>query len=379
MASVVIIHAPEDAMPARALADKVRRAGLSVILEQPSGQQARQAVSSAAAVIALWSPRSAASEAIADDVTFARAACAVIHATMQNAHAPERFSGEPAVDLTGWRGDDDFAPWRELGALVTQAAGAPPLPPASPRQAPGFFQPGRPEAPHSAADALESRPRPARDRTASLAIDANSPPPKAQQDLRPSGPIDRPPIEPVEGSRSIMTIAIAAIAIAALGGGGIWFMTQSGAASSASAWERVDQDDTDALRAFLAGNPGAWRDEAEDALGAIEERRYQDARNADTIEAYQAFLAEFPASERYNLSVRGRIAELRAAPSPSDDETAGLLPPVEGVPLDPDLVPPGLTDPDAVDGPVTLNPPQPEPEAPPSGDGPVDLGAPPTN
>lgn len=378
MASVVIIHAPEDAMPARALADKVRRAGLSVILEQPSGQQARQAVSSAAVVIALWSPRSVANEAIADDVTFASATCAVIHATMQNAHAPERFGGEPAVNLTGWRGDDDFSPWRELGALVTQAAGAPPLPPASPRQAPGFFQPGRPEAPQPSADALEGRPRPARDRTASLAIDADGLPPRPREEPRPPGPVDRPPIEPVEGNRNVMKVAITAIAIAALGGGGIWFMTQSGAASSASAWEQVDQSDTDELRAFLAGNPGSWRDEAQDALAALEERSYGAARDADTIEAYQAFLEEFPASERYNLSARGRIAELRAAPSPSDDETAGLLAPIEGVPLDPDLVPPGVTDQGGGDGPVTLNPPQPEPEAPPLGDGPVDLGAPPT-
>lgn len=375
MASVVIIHAPEDAMPARALADKIRRTGLSVILEQPPGQQAREAVSSASAVVALWSPRAVANEAIVEDVAFARAGSALIHATMQNANAPEQFSGEPTVNLTGWRGEDDFASWRELGAFVTQAAGAPPLPPPSARQAPGFFQPGSPEPPRATAEA----PRASRERTMKLAIDADGPVRLEERRPRPAA-IDRPPPEPPE-SRGVMTIAIAGIAIAALGGGGIWFMTQSGAASSAAAWERVDHTDTDALRAFLAGNPGSWRDEAEDALAVLEERAYAAAREADTIEAYQIFLEEFPSSERYNLSVRGRIAELRNAPSaPLIDETAGLLPPTDGAPLDPDLAPPNaILETPSADGPVALNPPQSDAEASPSGDGPVDLGAPPTN
>jgi hypothetical protein len=372
MASVVIIHAPEDAMPARALADKVRRTGVSVILEQPSGQDVRNAVSTAAAAIALWSPRSAANEAIIDDVAFARAACAVMHATMQNASAPEMFSGEPTANLTGWRGEDEFAGWRALGSWVTQAAGAPPLPPPQHQQAPGFFQPGRPEPARTATAA------PPRARTTPLAIDAGGPP-RTEEDHRPP-PIDRAPLEPESGNRSVMTIAIAAIAVAALGGGGIWFATQSGAASSAATWEQVDHDNADALRAFIAGRPGSWRDEAESALAALEERHYRAARDADTIEAYQAFLEEFPGSARYNLSARGRIAELRSAPStPGDEEATSLLAPLDGVPLDPDLVPPNATTGTSPnDGPVALNPGT-EPEPAPSNDGPVDLGAPPTN
>jgi hypothetical protein len=374
MASVVLIHAPDDTMPARALADKLRRAGLSVILEQTSGQQTREALSSASAVIALWSPRSAADEAIVEDVAFARASHAVVHASMQNANAPAAFSGEPTVNLTGWRGEDDFAAWRELGRLVTEAAGAPPLPPPSPRQAPGFFQPGPPEAVRPTAD----KPRASRDRTMHLAIDADGPVRIEEPRPRPAA-IDRPPLEPEASGRGVTTLAIAAIAIAALGGGGIWFMTQSGAASSAAAWEQVDQANPDALRAFLAANPGSWRDEAEDALAALEERSYRVARDRDTIEAYQAFLDEFPASARFNLSARGRIAELRSAPTPTAED-ASLLAPAEGAPLDPDLVPPNaIPETPAADGPVALNPPQQEAEAPPSGDGPVDLGAPPTN
>jgi hypothetical protein len=376
MASVVIIHAPDDAMPARALADKVRRAGVSVVLEQPSGQPVRDAVSTAAAVIALWSPRSAANDEIVNDVLFARDACAVLHATMQNAAAPDLFGGEPAVNLTGWRGEDDFAAWRELGSWVTQAAGAPPLPTPQHRQAPGFFQPGRPEAPNTGADAPKVR----RERATPLAIDANGPP-RLEEERRPP-PLDRPPLEPETGNRSIMTIAIAAIAVAALGGGGIWYITQSGAASSAASWEQVDHDNADALRAFLAGRPGSWRDEAEDALAGLEERHYREARNADTIEAYQTFLQEFPDSNRFGLSARGRIAELRSAPTATgEDETTGLLPPAEGLPLDPDLVPPNaVPEPSPGDGPVALNPAAPEPAPTPSSDdGPVDLGAPPTN
>lgn len=371
MASVVIVHAPEDAMPARALADKVRRAGVSVILEHPSGQQVRDAISTAAAVIALWSPRSVANEAIIEDVSFARAACAVIHATMQNANAPEPFRGEPAANLTGWRGEDDFAAWRELGAWVTHAAGAPPLPPPQQRQAPGFFQPG-------AADTTrlsEGTPKASRTRSAPLAIDANGPP-RLEEERRPS--IERPPLEPEGGNRSIMTIAVAAIAVAALGGGGIWFATQSGAASSAAHWEQVDKNDVDALRAFLAGRPGSWRDEAQDALDALEERQYRQARETDTIESYQAFLERFPDSDRFGLAARGRIAELRSAPSTTSEPT--LLPSAEGVPLDPDLVPPNaILETPATEGPIALNPPQSVSEPPASGDGPVDLGAPPMN
>ena len=44
MATVAIIHAAEDTLPARALAEKLRAAKLSVQLELPPGEELREAV-----------------------------------------------------------------------------------------------------------------------------------------------------------------------------------------------------------------------------------------------------------------------------------------------------------------------------------------------
>jgi hypothetical protein len=57
MATVVILHAAEDTLPARALAEKVRQAKLDVVLEK-TGEEVREALKSGQVSIALWSPRS---------------------------------------------------------------------------------------------------------------------------------------------------------------------------------------------------------------------------------------------------------------------------------------------------------------------------------
>jgi hypothetical protein len=165
----------------------------------------------------------------------------------------------------------------------------------------------------------------------------------------------------------IITFLVVAIA----GGGGYYFWSQS-QGDGAAAWASVDQTDPAELRAFLAGQPGALRAEAEAALDALEQARYADARRADTIEAFEAFVADFPRSDNV-LAARGRIAELRAQPeTPEQVELPEeLTAPAE--PLDPDLVPPGaatpppapVTPPPATGGPVPLSPaPQAEPDAP---------------
>ncbi|MBX3511933.1 MAG: toll/interleukin-1 receptor domain-containing protein, partial [Hyphomonadaceae bacterium] len=143
MPSVVILHAAEDALPARALAEKLRQAKLTPVIETGSGDAAREAVKSAVVTIALWSPRSVTQQALAEDAAFARGKSKLLHATMQSAQPPEQFRNDKPIDLTGWRGEDDFAPWRALADQVTSKAGVAPLPPPAPRPPSGFFQPGR--------------------------------------------------------------------------------------------------------------------------------------------------------------------------------------------------------------------------------------------
>jgi hypothetical protein len=142
MASVAIIHAAEDALPARALAEKLRQAKLTVTLEK-TGEDLRNAVKDAKVTVALWSPRSTGQPALVEDASFAKGKSKVIHALMQNAAAPDAFRGEKAiVNLTGWRGEDDFPAWRELAKLVTDRAGVSAIPPPAPKPPSGFFQPG---------------------------------------------------------------------------------------------------------------------------------------------------------------------------------------------------------------------------------------------
>ncbi|MBI3438258.1 MAG: toll/interleukin-1 receptor domain-containing protein, partial [Proteobacteria bacterium] len=142
MATVVIIHAADDTLPARALAEKLRQAKLTVVLEK-QGDDLRDAVKSAQAGVALWSPRSATEATMVDDVSFARGKTKLVHALMQNTPLPDAFRSDKSANLTGWRGEDDFAGWRELAKLVTERAGVAPLPPPAPRVDSGFFSPGR--------------------------------------------------------------------------------------------------------------------------------------------------------------------------------------------------------------------------------------------
>src|SRR5215510_4160511 len=143
MATVVIIHAADDTLPARALAEKLRQAKLTVTLEHPLGEPLREAVRNAQVTLALWSPRSVAQAALVDEVQAARGKSKVVHALMQNAALPDQFRGEQPINLTGWRGEDDFAPWRDLAKLITSKAGVSNLPPPADRPPSGFFQPGR--------------------------------------------------------------------------------------------------------------------------------------------------------------------------------------------------------------------------------------------
>jgi hypothetical protein len=347
MPTVVIIHAAEDTLPARALAEKVRQAKLSVVLEKPPGEDLRTAVKSAPVTIALWSPRSVAQPALIEEVSFARGKSKVLHALMQSAQAPDQFRGDKAVNLTGWRGEDNFQAWRELAKLVTDRAGVASLPPPAPRPPSGFFQPGRPVENAQVSRQRAPQPRAQPQRPASQA-------PRAPQQ-RAAPAYAAPQRANGGGGRTIMIAAIALIVVGALGGGGYWFWNQSQSAQAAStAWDNVERTDAGALRAFIDGDPGQFRGEAEAALVELEERTYEAASDADTIDALEAFLNDFPDSE-HAIAARGRIAELRTLTPTAPEEDA-----LPSEPTDPDLVPPGTTPEASGGGPAPLTPPSQE-------------------
>jgi len=387
--TVVIVHAPDDSMPARALAQKLSALGLRPVIDLPPGDALSAALSSAGAVIALWSPR--ASER-ADLVDALLEAGAIVHARMQSAPLPAAFMGAQAVDLTGWRGEDDFQPWRTLAAQVAAQAARTSTAGPIPRPAnPGFFQPGattRPPEPMQ-----EPAPGPTYLRATPPVQPVDAPPPaSAYRDLEPdvgpyensgtaAGPLprDEPPArptylepEPKRGPNLALIAIVTFIAVGAVGGGGYYFWERGQQSASAeAAWDNIDINSASELRAFLDGNPGALRAEAKQALADLEQSQFDAAREADTIEAFDAFLVDFPDSE-HALEARGRIAELQvtpaASPAPAIDPVTGLpIDPVTGLPVapaDPDLVPPGaLEAPGAAPdtgggGPVALTPPE---------------------
>lgn len=362
MASVVIIHAADDALPARALAEKLRAARLTPVIEKASGDERQGAIKNSAVTIALWSPRSVADAGAAEDAAFAKGKSKLIHATMQSVVTPEQFRGENAVDLTGWRGEDDFKPWRELAQLVADKAGVQ-LPPPAPKPPSGFFQPGRVDPAAVAAASKNAARRPAQNQQRSAPASQRASAPQRPQAPRPAA---APSAESGGGGRGLIIGAIIVVVLAIVGGGGFYLWSNSQNSGAASAWEQVDTSDPAALRAFIDGDPGDYRDEATAALATLEERTFEAAMDANTVEALEGFLNDFPDGDNA-LAARGRIAELQSAtPPPPTDPNA--LPP--GETPDPDLVPPGAVAP-APAAPA----PEPAPEPPPSGG--IDLTPPP--
>lgn len=359
MATVVIIHAAEDALPARALAEKLRAANLNPVIELPPGDELRAAVSKAPVTLALWSARSTAQPALLDEVKFARGKSKIVHARMQNTPTPNGFGSDPSIDLTGWRGEDDFPAWRELAGVVTKIAGVPLPPPPPPKGPAGFFTPGRPAeagGPAPARPAAQQQRRP-------------QPPRPAAQTPR-SAPASGP--SPADGAKKGFPLIPAIVAAVLIVGGGagffVWNSLQS--AQSQTAWENVPRNDAGALRAFIADNPGPHRAEAEQALQNLEEQSFDAAQEEDTIDAFESFLNDFPESD-HAMQARGRIAELRSL-TPTEDTTSDAVLPDTTTAVDPDLLPPNdVTEPapEAPGGPAQLAP---EPPAP----GPSDLTPP---
>jgi hypothetical protein len=336
MATALIIHAPEDALPARALAEKLRTAKLTVVLEKAAGDDVRDAVKGAQVTIALWSPRSIGNAAISEDVAFARGKSKLVHAQMQNAQTPQQFSADKSVNLTGWRGEDEFPPWRELAKLVTDRAGVAPLPPPTPRPPSGFFTPGRVDPSAVAtADANLGKAQPAsRGGAARQSPPKQTPPqrqappsqPRQTATQRSAAPANAPSYDaPKRGGGMGLIIGIVALVVIAGGAGAgyMWWQGQQASHASATALDQIDPNDPAALRAFVASHSGDAKTRAQTALNVLEERSYEAAKDADTVEALQAFLKDFPQSPQSQraLEVNGRIAELQANPPSTDTST----------------------------------------------------------
>lgn len=360
MAGVVILHAQEDGAPAHALAAKLRALGMETVTDTPPGPGLRRAIGDADAVVALWSPRSAARGDLVDEAAFARGLGLLIHARMQNTPAPGEFVSDPTIDLTGWRGEDAFSGWRNLRAAVEGVvqAGGPafgePMAPPPPRRepAPAYQEPPRRE-PAAYPDPPRREP-------------AYEPPPSYAPSYEPP-PHYAPRVENGGGGGSAMRLALIGIVtflvVAGVGIGGYSFI-QGGqsSANAETAWNALDKSDPRALREFLDGdNPGRFRRPAEIALEGLEVEAFRTAREADTVEALQGFVRDFPDS-RHSTQVRGRIAELRQTEEQTDEIPLEPVAPDAVNSLDPGALAPDTAAPpdepslEGDGGPVPLTP-----------------------
>ncbi|MBL8548484.1 MAG: toll/interleukin-1 receptor domain-containing protein [Hyphomonadaceae bacterium] len=125
MAGVVIINAREDGAPAQALAEKLGALGLQASFSL-GGEMLRDAAVRGDVVIALWSPHSYFRNELIDAAALARDQHRLVHARMQNTPIPNEFEHDGSIDLTGWRGEENFQPWRQLLNAVSGILYAPP-------------------------------------------------------------------------------------------------------------------------------------------------------------------------------------------------------------------------------------------------------------
>jgi len=118
--------------------------------------------------------------------------------------------------------------------------------------------------------------------------------------------------EPRRGNLPIaLFVAIGVVLLGVVGAGGFYWWTGAQEARAAeAAWNAVPKNDAHALRQYLTNAADEYRHDAETALSLLEAERYLAAREADTIDAMQAFIDDFPDSERV-MAARGRIAELQ--------------------------------------------------------------------
>jgi hypothetical protein len=373
MAGVVIIHALEDGAPAHALAEKLDALGYQASTDLfPHGGVLRERVEEADVVVALWSPRSTARPDLVGEAAYARGLGRLVHARMHNTPAPREFANDPQIDLTGWKGNDDFPGWLNLQAALEGVMSAAYEPqrarrqpaPAPPPRVVDFGEPLAPPSqtyPSYPSSSYASAPR------------YDPPPPPRSESWRFERAYEPPRYEPPRynqpspsggGSSAarLAVIGLLSFVVVAGVGFGAYQLVQGGRSNSAaeSTWATLDKSDPVALRAFINGQPGRYRNPAESALEELELAELNRAREADTVEAYRHFLAGFP-DTRHSAEINGRIAMLRQSEAerelmvdepPMISDTPSLTEPPGGAIEAPQDAPP----PADLGGPVPLTP-----------------------
>jgi adenylate cyclase len=126
---VFVSYARPDEPLARRVAEALRAEGYQVWRddELPAHRAysdvIEERLSSARAVVVLWSAEAAKSQWVRAEADAAREAGTLVQAILENAVPPMPFNQIQCADLSGWEGDTDTAGWRKLAASVRALAG----------------------------------------------------------------------------------------------------------------------------------------------------------------------------------------------------------------------------------------------------------------
>jgi adenylate cyclase len=132
MADVFVSYARADEEFAARIAEALRAEGYQVWRddELPAHRAyadvIEERLSSAKAVIVLWSAEAAKSQWVRAEADAARSAGTLIQAALDGTIPPLPFNQIQCADLSGWDGDASAAGWRKLKGSITSLAGAAP-------------------------------------------------------------------------------------------------------------------------------------------------------------------------------------------------------------------------------------------------------------
>jgi adenylate cyclase len=131
MADIFVSYARPDEPHAERVAETLRAAGYAVWRddELPAHRSYAEVIeerlSSAKAVVVLWSAESAKSQWVRAEADAARSAGILIQATIDGSKPPIPFNQIHCADLSGWDGKPHTPGWRKLSESVAALAGAP--------------------------------------------------------------------------------------------------------------------------------------------------------------------------------------------------------------------------------------------------------------
>jgi hypothetical protein len=132
MADVCIVFSKADEGAARFLADKIKSVGKTVEGYTSDTAPIEQIAGATGVFVTLWSPSSGSDDTLLATASRARETGKLLHARMLGAAGPAAFASDPAIDLTGWKGEDLYPAWRRMVAEIeARLSGQPaPVPPA---------------------------------------------------------------------------------------------------------------------------------------------------------------------------------------------------------------------------------------------------------